>query len=107
MLYCSFSVAFWIPLWAVEWIQWKKGKNMLVSILVGAISGWLAGLIMDSKGGIIRNIILGLVGGAVGNWIFRALDIMPYSFLGHIVVGVVGAVVVIWVGRLIFGHRDR
>lgn len=80
---------------------------MLVSILVGAISGRLAGLIMDSRGGIIRNIILGLVGGAVGNWIFRALDIMPYSFLGHIVVGVVGAMVVIWVGRLIFGHRDH
>ena len=40
---------------------------MLWSIIVGGIIGWLAGKLMNSKGGILRNIILGIVGSGVGN----------------------------------------
>ena len=38
--------------------------HILVSLLIGALVGWLAGKIMHSKGGLIRNIVLGLLGGA-------------------------------------------
>ena len=33
---------------------------MLWSIIVGGIIGWLAGKLMGSRGGVLRNIILGL-----------------------------------------------
>ena len=38
---------------------------MIWSIIVGGIIGWLAGKLMNSKGGILRNIILGIVGNGV------------------------------------------
>ena len=41
---------------------------MLWSIIVGGIIGWLAGKLMGSRGGVLRNIILGIVGSGVGNW---------------------------------------
>ena len=37
--------------------------DILVTIVIGAVSGWLAGFIMNSKGSLIRNIILGIIGG--------------------------------------------
>lgn len=33
---------------------------MLWSIIVGGIIGWLAGKLMGSRGGVLRNIILGI-----------------------------------------------
>ncbi len=40
---------------------------MILSLIIGGIAGWLAGLIMRGDGyGIIVDIILGIVGGWVG-----------------------------------------
>ena len=49
---------------------------MIWSIIVGGLIGWLAGKLMGSKGGILRNIILGIVGGAcvvilICRWLFK------------------------------------
>ena len=43
-------------------------KNIIITCVIGAVSGWIASLIMNSKGGLIRNIIMGIVGGFVGSW---------------------------------------
>ena len=37
--------------------------NLIWSILVGALVGWIAGIIMKSKGGFVRNAIMGILGG--------------------------------------------
>ena len=50
--------------------------GILVSVLIGAAAGWLAGNIMKSNsGGLLMNILLGIVGGFVGNWIFGMLNL--------------------------------
>ena len=39
--------------------------NILITLLFGAIAGWLAGFfVIKEKGGLIWNIIIGLLGGA-------------------------------------------
>ena len=40
--------------------------NIIVTILIGALAGWLAGLIMKTKGGFWFNAVLGIVGSFVG-----------------------------------------
>ncbi len=81
--------------------------DILVTIVVGAISGWLAGFIMNTKGGLLRNIILGIIGGLVGNFLFGLLNINinvslgPIS-LGAIIVGAIGACIVIFVVNKLF-----
>ena len=65
--------------------------NILITLLFGAIAGWLAGFfVIKEKGGLIWNIIIGLLGGVVGGWL-----------LGQIASAVIGAVVLILVWRLI------
>ena len=76
--------------------------DLLISILLGAVSGWLAGIIMKSKGSLLRNIILGVIGGFVGGFIFKLLGISFAGYLGTILVSVVGACLVIFVVNKLF-----
>ena len=43
---------------------------MIGSLIMGAIVGWIAGKLMNVKGGLLRNIIVGLVGSFVGGAVF-------------------------------------
>ena len=54
-------------------------KSLLVTLLVGAVAGWLAGLVIRGSGyGIIGDIIIGLLGGVAGTYLFSTLGLMPH-----------------------------
>ena len=75
---------------------------MLWSLIVGGIIGWLAGKLMKSKGGLLRNILLGIVGSGVGNWLASTIGLVAQNSLGSFLIGVGGACVVILLCRLLF-----
>ena len=75
---------------------------MIWSIIVGGLIGWLAGKLMKSKGGLLRNIILGIVGSGVGNWLAGAIGLVARNSLGSLLIGLGGACVVILVCRWLF-----
>lgn len=53
-------------------------EHILIVVLVGAIAGWLAGLVTRGSGyGLIGDVIVGLIGAAFGSWLFRTLGIAP------------------------------
>ncbi len=75
----------------------------IVTILVGALIGWLASRLMktDQQQGAIANVVIGIVGSLLGNWLFgnvlgigSATDAGTFSIWG-ILWGVVGASVLI------------
>ena len=47
--------------------------GIILWLIFGAIVGWLAGIIMKSKNGLIWNVILGIVGSFVGGFIAQLL----------------------------------
>ncbi len=73
-------------------------SSLIVTLVVGGIVGWIAGLIMKTRAqmGILANIAVGVVGSAVGSWLFGALGLVAYGSSGRFVMAVVGAVVLIW-----------
>ncbi len=75
--------------------------NILVSLVIGGVSGWLAGKIMDSKFSMLGNIIIGVVGGIVGGILLGLIGIHGSGLIGSIIVGVVGACALIALGRAI------
>ena len=75
--------------------------NILVSIVIGAVSGWLAGQLMNSKFSMLGNIIIGIVGGFVGGILLGLIGIHGSGLIGNIIVGVVGACALIAAGRAI------
>ena len=76
---------------------------MLWTIVVGIISGWLAGLIMKGDGyGLIWDLILGIAGAVVGSWGFGLLGLSSSGgMIGSIIVSTIGAVILIFISRLL------
>ena len=84
--------------------------GLLSWIVVGAIAGWLAGLLVKGRGfGCLGDIIVGVVGGLLGGFLAAQLFNMPDAVNGFnltsIVVAFLGAVIVVVVIRLLRGGR--
>ena len=48
-------------------------QSLLIVALIGAVSGWLAGLLVDGYGfGLIGNIAVGILGAFIAGLLFRA-----------------------------------
>lgn len=76
--------------------------SILIAIGTGALAGWIASLIMGTKGGLLRNIILGIVGGFVGGYVFGLLGISIAGYFGTVVTAVAGSCLVVFVANLLF-----
>jgi len=72
-------------------------EGLIITLIVGAIAGWLAGQIVRGFGfGILWNIIIGIVGAFIGVWLLTTLHIVPFAgFLGSIINATIGAVVLL------------
>lgn len=76
--------------------------SLLIFIAIGAVAGWLAGLIMRGGGfGLIGNIVVGVVGAFVGGFAFSFLGISAGGLIGSIITAVVGAVILLFIISLI------
>jgi uncharacterized membrane protein YeaQ/YmgE (transglycosylase-associated protein family) len=78
-------------------------EALLILILVGAVAGWLAGLIVKGYGfGLAANIVLGIVGAFIGTWLFGKLGVVIVSgILGTIIAATVGAVLLLLLIRVL------
>jgi uncharacterized membrane protein YeaQ/YmgE (transglycosylase-associated protein family) len=78
-------------------------EAILIILLVGAIAGWLAGLIVRGTGfGLIGDIIIGIIGAFIAGWLFPRLGVHLMSgIIGSILNATIGAVILLLVIRLI------
>ncbi|MCP4148537.1 MAG: GlsB/YeaQ/YmgE family stress response membrane protein [bacterium] len=77
--------------------------NLIIFLVVGAIAGWLAGVIMKGRGfGILGNMVVGIIGGFVGGFLFRFLKIsLGTGIISYILTAAIGAVALLFVIGLI------
>jgi len=86
----------------MEWLSW---------IIVGAIAGWLAGLLVkgDEGLGVIGHVLLGLVGALLGGYVVSLLtnnDPMDGVFdISTLITAVIGAVVLVLLGSMVMRGR--
>jgi len=77
--------------------------GIIAWIVLGAIAGFIANLIMGSREGLLMMIVLGIVGAVVGGFIAGTVlgvaDVTGLN-LESLVVAVFGAIVTIFVARL-------
>lgn len=78
-------------------------ESLLVFILVGAIAGWLAGLLVKGFGfGLLGNIVVGIVGAFIAGWLFPALGVsLGSGIIAAILHAMIGAVILLVLIRLI------
>jgi uncharacterized membrane protein YeaQ/YmgE (transglycosylase-associated protein family) len=77
--------------------------GILAAIVIGAIAGWLAGLIVRGAGfGLIGNIVVGIIGALVANWLLPQLNVhLAGGTLGEILNATIGAVIVLVILSLV------
>ena len=50
--------------------------GIIAALVIGAIAGWLAGLIVRGAGfGLIGNIVIGIIGALVASWLLPQLGV--------------------------------
>jgi len=76
--------------------------GLLITIIIGAIVGWLAGVLVKGGGsGLIMNVILGICGSFVGGWLLPMIGISWGGFWGMFFMALVGAIILILIVRLL------
>jgi uncharacterized membrane protein YeaQ/YmgE (transglycosylase-associated protein family) len=77
------------------------GTGWIMTIILGALAGFIAEKVMKFDTGLVMNIILGIVGAIVGNWLLGLVGVGLGGLLGQLVVAVIGACVLIFAYRAI------
>ncbi len=85
------------------------GMSLIAWLVVGAIAGWLASLVMKTnrEQGLIMDIIVGIVGAFIGGFIFNALNLgggVTGINIVSILVAFIGAVVLLAILRAVSGR---
>jgi uncharacterized membrane protein YeaQ/YmgE (transglycosylase-associated protein family) len=77
--------------------------SIIIWLIVGAIAGWLAGMVVKGGGfGLIGDIIVGIVGAVIAGWLLPQIGIaIGGGFIAAIINAFIGAVILLIIIRLI------
>src|SRR5580658_1980237 len=78
-------------------------QSIIIWIIVGAIAGWLAGMVVKGGGfGLIGDIVVGIVGAIIAGWLLPYLGIaLGSGIIAAIIDAFIGAVILLIIIRLI------
>ena len=79
-------------------------EGIVVWLIVGAIAGWLAGMVVKGGGfGLIGDIIVGIVGALIAGWLLPRIGLVigGPGIIGEIIDAFIGAVILLIILRLI------
>lgn len=77
-------------------------QSVFAWIIIGAIAGWLAGVLVKGYGfGIIGNIVVGILGAGIAGLLAPSLGIYTQSFGGNIIASLLGALLLLLIVGLV------
>jgi uncharacterized membrane protein YeaQ/YmgE (transglycosylase-associated protein family) len=78
-------------------------QALIIWLVVGAIAGWLAGVVVKGSGyGLIGDIVVGILGGLIAGWLLPQVGIVIGSgIIAAIIDAFIGAVILLIALRLI------
>ena len=84
-----------------------EGQAILITLILGAIAGWLGGQLFKGSGlGLIGNIVVGIIGGFIGYWLFGKLGVsLGHGMIGYIITAGIGALILLVILNLLIPRR--
>jgi len=82
----------------------EGSMEFIIYLLVGAIAGWLAGVVVKGGGfGLIGDIVVGVVGGLLAGWL--CAHVLNFSLgsgiISQIITSAIGAIILLLIIRLV------
>jgi uncharacterized membrane protein YeaQ/YmgE (transglycosylase-associated protein family) len=75
--------------------------NLIIILIIGALVGWLAGVIMRSGGGIVFDIVVGIVGALIAGFLFGGSILDAPLSVTAILYSLVGAIILLAIYKLV------
>ena len=77
--------------------------NWIVTLIVGAIVGWLASMVMKTNAqmGAIANILVGIVGSSIGFWLAGMLGLSAGGPIVGWLIAIAGAAILIFLLKVL------
>lgn len=98
-----FLLAILIPCVTLTGVLTKRSNEMIslesliMYAIIGAIAGWLAGLVMRGRGfGFIGNLIIGIVGAVLGGFLLHQFGLHYSRFIAEVAVATFGAILFVY-----------
>ena len=78
-------------------------QSIIIWLIVGAIAGWLAGMVVRGGGfGLIGDIIVGIIGAVIAGWLLPRIGIIiGGGFIAAVINAFIGAVIPLIILRLL------
>jgi uncharacterized membrane protein YeaQ/YmgE (transglycosylase-associated protein family) len=77
--------------------------NLIVTIIVGAIIGYVASRIMQTRGGLLVDIVVGIAGALLAGWLFGKGMFTATGFgIVSLLWSLLGAIILLAIVKLIF-----
>ncbi len=70
--------------------------NFIITLIIGALSGWLSGLVTGKSRTLVMNIFLGLIGGFLAN----AFNVGGNGFITKIIMSAVFATLFVYIAGI-------
>ena len=77
--------------------------GIIAWLIIGAIAGWLAGVLVKGGGfGLIGDIVVGIIGAFIGGWLAGVLHIhIGSGWISSIITAAIGAALLLFVLRAV------
>jgi len=71
-------------------------ESLIVWLVIGAVAGWLAGVVVKGHGfGLVGNIVVGIVGAFLAGWLLPGLGLGLSGIVGSIIYAAIGAILLL------------
>lgn len=83
-------------------------EQLCILLVVGALAGWLAGLILRGRGlGLPGNLVVGIAGSFLGNFLFNLVGFRATTSLATFLAALAGALLLLWTLALVRPRGKR
>ncbi len=78
-------------------------ESLLIFLVIGALAGWLGGIIVKGYGlGLVGDIVVGVIGAFIGGWLLPRLHLFHGTgFVSELISATIGAIILLLLIRLI------
>jgi uncharacterized membrane protein YeaQ/YmgE (transglycosylase-associated protein family) len=78
-------------------------ESIIIWLIIGALAGWLAGMVVRGGGyGLIGDIIVGIIGAVIAGWLLPRIGIIiGGGFIAAVINAFIGAVILLIILRVL------
>ena len=80
-----------------EFFKSMSTQDIIINVAIGLVSGFLAKMLNNSRGGIIVCLIIGIIGSFIGQFVLQAFEVEVSGYLYKIIASFVGGCLFAWV----------